>query len=137
MSELTIEELQEEKKRGSYELVYSPKIEAQVFDSNYSAIDKLWKLYYLLSEGSSVETLTITKLFKLANYCRYIGKKPFKKIDIEIFFKKLTGNGRPMNFKCFCEMMTMMIDKMDEAALTLGEKCDKFFEGLNCKFPDN
>ena len=133
MCTLSLSELRSETKRDSYQLVYSPDIEQEVFEGKYDAVDNLWQLYHALSEGSGFESLTVNKLLKLPNHCKSIGKKPLKKIDVEIFFKKFTSSGRPVNFKCFCEMMCMMVDKMDDSPFTLGEKLNKFFESFSYK----
>ena len=116
---------------SSYEQIYSPEIEENIFGENYAALDQLWELYRKLCGSQYLEYLQISHMFKLMQYCKYIGKKPLKKIDIEIFFKKCC-NGKYLDFKDYCRTITMMIDKMDEEeVITLGDKFQRFFSSLN------
>ena len=77
-----IDDLLNTKVFESYEQVYSPQIEQDVFSNYGDAIDKLWELYLRLCEDQFTDNLPDTKFFRLVNFCKYIGKKILKKIDI-------------------------------------------------------
>lgn len=112
--------------------VYSQSIEQQVFGGGHDALDKGMDLFLKLCEGQFHDSLPLSKFWRVLDYSKKIGKKPVKRIDFELIYKKLTAGGRQMDFALFWTALTTLVDVFDDSGVaTLQKKLDRFFKSLS------
>ena len=115
----------------SYKQICSPTLDKKYFAEEHNILDRSLELFRHLLGNEDHHNMPIKNLLRLAVICKSVGKKPLKKIDIEIFFKKLTAEGTPMNFKAFYSLISMLVELLDSAEDGLKFKMNRFFDGID------
>lgn len=128
LCERPVEELLRTSRFESYVQVYSQTCEQRLFAGERDLLDQAAALYLRVSGGRLVESLPLSRFWRVLDCCAKIGKKPVKRLDFELVYKKLTADGRPMDFPLFWAALAALVAAFDDCAFaSLRKKLDRFF----------
>lgn len=118
------EEIENYEEYDSYTQVFSPELEAEMFeDKNY--FDDLLDIFLEVSGQRFTPTLTMAKFTKIARLFRNIGDRTVNKFEAECCYKKMMNYHEQMDFYAFFDAVDYLLKKCYSSEASVADERER------------
>lgn len=125
----SVDYIEDYEEYDSYTQIYSPEVEAKLFQGN-DIYDSLLKIFIELSGTQFFPALTAIKFCRISKVLKELGVKNLNKIELEVCFKKTLEFHEQMDFYAFIDCIELICSKIFPSEMPLVDAmraiCEKY-----------